>query len=337
MKRLSFRLALVTLPFGLSFIAALVVGLCVSVEAQHLKNVRRIGFLGTGSASSTATRVEAFRQELRDLGYGEGKDIAIDYRYAAGKVDRLPRLAMELVQLKADVLVAQGASAAHAAKNATSTIPIVIGNAADPVGTGLVTSLARPGGNITGLSDYNVGVITKRLELLKEVVPTASRIAVLLNPGNPTNPLQLNYLQATAPGLHVTLLSFEVRGPADIEPAFALMKKQRAAALIVVGDPMFGTHRMPLIELTAKNRLPAIWSISEYVDAGGLMSYGTQFDELFRRAAVYVDKILKGAKPGELPIEQPTKFELVIALKTAKQIGLTIPPHVLARADRVIK
>jgi putative ABC transport system substrate-binding protein len=307
------------------------------VNAQQAKKIARIGFLVTGSSSSASSRVEAFRQELRELGYAEGKDIAIEYRYAGGKSDRLPDQAAELVRLKVDVLVAQGAPAAHAAKNATTTIPIVIGNAADPVGTGLVASLARPGGNITGLSDFNVGVITKRLELLKEMVPTASRIAVMLNPANPTNPLQLKDLQAIAPALRVALLSLEVKGPDDIEPAFATMKKQRAAALIVVGDPMFGSHRARLIELTANSRLPAIWSVSEYVTAGGLMSYGTDFDDLFRRAAIYVDKILKGAKPADLPVEQPTTFELVINLKAAKQIGLTIPPNVLARADRVIR
>ena len=220
---------------------------------------------------------------------------------------------------------------------ATSTIPIVIGNAADPVGTELVASLARPGGNITGLSDFNVGVITKRLELLKEIVPTASRIAVMLNPANPTNPLQLKTLQDIAPALRLALLSFEIKGPDDIEPSFAAMKKDRATALLIVGDPMFGTHRTRLIDLTAKSRLPAIWSVSDYVAAGGLMSYGTDFNDLFRRAATYVDKILKGAKPGDLPIEQPTKFELVINLKAAKQIGLKIPPNVLARADKVIR
>jgi putative ABC transport system substrate-binding protein len=307
------------------------------VEAQQPKQVPRIGFLATGSAPAVLTRVEAFRRGLRDLGYVEGKNIAIEYRYAAGKSDRLPDLAAELIHLKVDVLVAQGAPAAHAAKNATNTIPIVMGNAADPVGTGLVTSLARPGGNITGLSDFNLGVITKRLELLKEVVPTASRIAVLLNPANPTNPLQLKDLEAIAPALRVTLLSLEVKGPDDIETAFTTVKKARAAALLIVGDPMFGANRTRLVELATKSRLPTIWSVREYVAAGGLMSYGTHLDDLHRRAAVYVDKILKGAKPADLPVEQPTKFEFIVNLKTAKQIGLTIPPNVLARADKVIR
>jgi putative ABC transport system substrate-binding protein len=239
-------------------IGAMLFALCAPSKAQQPKNVHRIGFLVTGSASSASTRIDAFRQELNVLGYIEGKNVAIEYRYAAGKTDRLPDQAAELVRLKVDVLVVQGAPAAHAAKNATSTIPIVIGNAADPVGTGLVASLARPGGNITGLSDFNVGVITKRLELIMEIVPNASRISVLLNPTNPTNPIQLKELQGIAPTLRVTLLSFEVRGPDDIEPAFAVMKRDRAAALIVIGDPMFGAHRNRLLELTAKSRLPAI-------------------------------------------------------------------------------
>jgi putative tryptophan/tyrosine transport system substrate-binding protein len=291
----------------------------------------------TGSAPSSASRVDAFRQELHTLGYVEGKNVFIEYRYAAGDSDRLLNFATELIRLKVDVLVAQGAPAAHAAKNATTTIPIVIGNAADPVGTGLVASLAQPGGNITGLSDFNVGLITKRLELLKEIVPTASRIGVMLNPGNPTNPLQLKTLQAIAPVLGVSLLSFPIKEARDIEPSFAAMRKDRAAALLIVGDPMFGTHRARMIDLTAKSRLPASWSIRDHVIAGGLMSYGSDFDDLFRRAAIYVDKILKGARPADLPIEQPTKFELVINLKTAKQIGLTLPPNILARADRVIR
>jgi len=231
-----------------------------------------------------------------------------------------------------------GAPAAHAAKNATSVIPIVIGNAADPVGTGLVASLARPGGNITGLSDFNLGVVTKRLELLKEVVPSASRVAVLLNPANPTNPLQLKEIQAVAPALGVTLLPLEAKEPNDIDRAFAVMRNQQAGALIVFGDLMlFGTHQKRLAELALKSRLPAIWAQKENVDAGGLMSYGTNFDDLYRRAAGYVDKILKGAKPADLPVEQPTKFELVINLKTAKALGLTIPQSVMLRADQVIE
>src|SRR5712692_3819657 len=208
-------------------------------EAQQTKKVPRIGFLASSSAERDKSRLAAFQQGLRELGYLEGKNIAIEQRYAAGQFEKLPELAAELIRLKVNVLVAEGAPAAHAAKNATSVVPIVIGNAADPVGTGLVASLARPGGNITGLSDFNLAVVTKRLELLKEVVPSVSRVAVLLNPANPTNPLQLKEIQAVAPTLGVTLLSMEVKGPDDIEPAFATMKKERAAALIVFGDPMF--------------------------------------------------------------------------------------------------
>jgi len=272
---------------------------------------------------------------LRELGYVEGKTVVIEPRHAAGRFDRLPELALELVRLKVDVLVVSGAPAAHAAKKATGTIPIVITNAADPVGTGLVASLARPGGNVTGLSDFNAGVITKRLELLKEVVPSASRIAILLNPANPTNPRQLKLVQAAAPAVGVTLLALEAKGADDIDRAFAAIRKERAGALVVVGDPMFSTHEKQILDGAARNRLPAIYSQAQWVDAGGLMCYGTNFPDLFHRAATYVDKILKGAKPADLPVEQPTRFELVINLKTAKAFGLTIPPSLLLRADRV--
>jgi putative ABC transport system substrate-binding protein len=316
---------------------ALLSALCASAGAQQRAKTPRIGFLIAGSTSGTSSRVEAFRQGLRELGYIEGKNVTIEYRYAAGRVDRLSELAAELVRLNPDVIVAGSAPAAHAAKSATRTIPIVMSNAADPVGTGLVSSLAQPGGNVTGLSDFNVGVVTKRLELLKEVVPSASRVTVLLNPANPTNPLQLKDLQAIAGALRVQLHPIEIETPEAIEPAFGAIRKERPSGLLVIGDPMFGAQRIRLIELTAKSRLPAIWAISDYVTAGGLMSYGTSFDDLHRRAAYYVDRILKGAKPVDLPVEQPMKFELVINLKTAKQIGITIPPNVLARADRVIR
>ena len=312
-------------------------GCAAKAEAQQAKKVPRIGFLSSRSPDAEKSRLVAFQQGLRELGYLEGKNILIEYRYAGGELDRLPDLAAELVRLKVDVLVATGAPAAHAAKNATSVIPIVIGNAADPVGTGLVASLARPGGNVTGLSDFNLGVVTKRLELLKEVVPTASRVAVLLNPANPTNPLQLKEIQAVAPALGVTLIPLEVKGPDDIDRAFTAMRKDRAGALIVFGDPTLETHRTRIMDLAVKNRLPAIGAQRAYVDAGGLMSYGTNFDDLYHRAATYVDKILKGTKPADLPVEQPMKFEFVVNLKTAQQIGLTIPQWVLMRADKVIK
>ena len=320
------------LAYGAAFLAA-----PFAAEAQPTKKIPRIGFLATSAAEVIKGRVAAFEQGLRELGYVKGKSIVIEYRYGDGKYERLPSLATELVRLPVDILVAVGAPAAHAAKNATSVIPIVIGNAADPVGTGLVANLARPGGNITGLSDFNLGVVTKRLELLKEVVPTASRVAVLLNPANPTNPLQLTEIRAVASALGVTLLPLEAREPDDIDRAFAVMRKERPEALIVFGDLMFGTHRRRIAELAVKGRLPTIWAVGENVNAGGLMSYGTNFDDLYRRAAGYVDRILKGARPGDLPVEQPTKFELVINLKTAKALGLTIPPSLLLRADQVIE
>ena len=318
-------------------LCALLVALCASVQAQQLRRVPRIGFLSSRSPDAEKSRLAAFQQGLQKLGYSAGKNILIEQRYAAGKFDRLPDLAAELVGLKVDVLVTTGTPAAHAAKNATSTIPIVIGNAGDPVGTGLVASLARPGGNVTGLSVLNTELSGKRLELLKEVVPTASRVAVLLNPANSINPLQLKEIQSAAPALGVTLHSLEVKGTDDIDRAFTAMKKERTGALIVLGDPLLETHRTRIAELAVKSQLPAIYSLAPYVEAGGLMSYGTNFDDLYRRAATYVDKILKGAKPADLPVEQPTKFEFVINLKAAKQIGLTIPPNVLARADRVIR
>jgi len=319
----------------LSVVAAL--GGTAITDAQQLKKVARIGFLASSSSERVKSRLAAFQQGLRELGYVEEKNVIIEYRSAEGKFERLPEIASELVRLKVDLLVVEGAPAAHATKNATSVIPIVIGNAADPVGTGLVASLARPGGNITGLSDFNLGVVTKRLELLKEVVPSASRIAVLWNPTNPTNPLQLKETQAAAPGLGVTLLSLEAKGADDIERAFSAIRKERPGALIVIGDPMFGTQQKRITQLTIKSRLPAIYGAPESVDAGGLMSYGTNFADLFRRAATYADKILKGTKPADLPVEQPKKFEFIINLKAAKQIGLIIPPNVLARADRVIR
>jgi len=312
--------------------------LCGAVaEAQQPKKVPRIGYLSSSSAERDKDLVAVFQEALRQLGYLEGKNIVIEKRYAAGQFGRLPELAAELIRDKVDVIVLAGAPAAHAAKNATSVIPIVMTNAADPVGTGLVASLARPGGNITGLSDFNVGIVTKRLELLKDVAPSAARVAVLLNPANPTNPLQLKEIQAVAPGLGVTLLALEAKGPDDIDRAFATIRRERPGAIMIIGDPMFGAHQGRLLDLAAKSRLAASYSIRPYVEAGGLMSYGTNFDDLYRRAATYVDKILKGAKPADLPVEQPKKFELVINLKTAKQIGLTIPQSVLYRADKVIK
>ena len=316
-------------------LSAMLFALCLSAKAQEPAKVFRIGYLSSTSSERQKSRQAAFRQGLRDLGYVEGKNIAFEYRYGDQKYERLPELVAELVRLKVDVIVAAGAPAAHAAKTATKTIPIVM-QSGDPVGTGLVASLARPGGNITGLSDFTVDVVTKRLELLKEVVPTVSRVAVLWNPVNPTNPITLKETQAVAPALGVTLLALEVKEADDIDRAFAVIRKERPGALIVFAG-VVTAHARRIIELAIKSRLPAMHAAPEDVGTGGLMSYGTNFDDLFRRAATYVDKILKGAKPADLPVEQPTKFEFIINLKAAKQIGLTIPPNLLARADKVIR
>jgi putative tryptophan/tyrosine transport system substrate-binding protein len=311
--------------------------LCVSAEAQQPKKVSRIGFFSYGSVEIEQSSLVAFQQGLRELGYLEGQNIVIEQRYAVGRSERLPELLAELVALKVDLLVVAGDPAVHAAKKTTNTIPIVMVASPDPVGTGLIASLAHPGGNVTGLSDFHGGVITKRLELLKDVVPSASRVAVLLNPVNPSNPLQLKDIQAVAPAFRVTLLPLEIKGPDDIDHTFTRIGKERPGALLVIGDRLFATHQKRIFEFVVKSRLPAIYSQSGYVDAGGLMSYGTSFADQYRRAATYVDKILKGARPADLPVEQPKKFEFVVNLKAAKQIGLTIPPNVLARADRVIK
>jgi len=308
-----------------------------SVHAQQPQKIPRLGYLSYGSVEIDKSLLAAFQQGLRELGYLEGKNIVIEQRYAAGQSDKLPELVAEFVRVKADVIVVTGDPAAHAAKKATTAIPIVIVTSPDPVGTGLIASLAHPGGNVTGLSDFHGGVVTKRLELLKDVAPLASRIAVLLNPANPSNPIQLKDIQAAASAFRVTLISLEVKGPDDIDPAFTTVVKERAGALLVLGDRLFATHQSQIIKFAVKNRLPTIYSQRLYVEAGGLMSYGANFTDQYRRAAIYVDKILKGAKPADLPVEQPRKFELVINLKAAKQIGLTIPPTVLARADRVIR
>jgi putative ABC transport system substrate-binding protein len=275
---------------------------------------------------------------LKDLGWVEGQNIVIEWRFAGGRAERLPDLAAELVRLQVDLIVVPSTPPALAAKNATKTIPIVTVGVGDPVGLGLVASLARPGGNITGLT----GVVTpeiagKQLELLKEAVPKVSRVAVLWNPATPGNALALRETEIAARVLGVELQLLEARSLNDFDSAFAAMTAKRAGALLVLGDVMFVTHRIRLAELVAKSRLPAMYGLREYVEAGGLMSYGPIASELFRRAATYVDKILKGAKPADLPVEQPTRFELVVNLKTAKALGLTIPQSVLIRADEVIR
>ena len=323
-----------------TFLTALIVSLVtapLAVEAQPAAKLWRVGYLSSSSAERERARVAAFQQALQELGYLEGKSIVIEQRYAGGEFERLPELAAELARLKVDVFVVAGAPAAHAAKKASSVIPSVMTGVADPVGMGLVASLARPGGSITGLSDFNTGVVVKRLELLREVVPSVSRVAVLLNPMNPSNSPQLRLTQAAAATLAVTLLTFEAKRADEIDRAFLAMKTERPGALLVIGDPLLGSHAKRIVELSTRNQLPAIYWTREFPDGGGLMSYGTNLDDLWRQAATYVDKILKGAKPADLPIEQPTKFELVINLKTAKALGLTIPPSLLLRADQVIE
>ena len=306
-------------------------------EAQQPKKVPRIGYLGATSASSESLRHEAFRQGLREVGYIEGQNITIEYRYAEGKLDRLPALAAELVALKVDVIVTGGPQATRPAKKATATIPIVMAFDSDPVGNGFVASLARPGGNVTGLSALSPEISGKQLELLKEIVPTLSRVAVLGNSAEPANALVLREVELAAGAFGVKLQHLDVLGPKDIETAFRAASKGRADAVLVLLSPVVISHRTQLVEIALKSRLPAIYFRPEFVEDGGLMSYATSFADLSRRAATYVDKILKGAKPADLPVEQPTKFELVINLKTAKQIGLTIPQSVLYRADKVIK
>lgn len=288
-----------------------------------------------GSVSTHKSRVEAFRQGLRDLGYMEGKNLLVEFRYAEGKLDRLPVLAAEVVRLKVDVIVAGSTRAARAAKQASGTIPIVVAAAGDLVGAGLVASLAKPGGNVTGLTNIDPDLTGKRLELLKEVVPKASRVSLLWYPGLDED--EVKQAQIAAPGLGITIQSVQVQTSEEFQGAFTVMGRERANALFIIQGSFTFFHRKQLAELAAKHRLPTICEGSLWTDDGCLMSYGTNLDYQYYRAAYYVDKILKGGKPADLPVEQPMKFELVINLKTAKQIGLTIPPNVLARADKVIK
>jgi ABC-type uncharacterized transport system substrate-binding protein len=308
----------------------------VSAQAQQPAKMPRIGYLTAASLSAIPHRTEAFRQGLRELGYVEGTNIVIDYRSPEGKRDRLPALAAELVSLKVDVIVTAGGGATLPARNATRTIPIVMAQDRDPVGNGFVASLARPGGNITGLSTLAPEIGGKQLELLKEIVPRLSRVAVLGTLTETAYAQLLKEMDLAAQALAVQLQYLDVRGPKDFEPVFRAAAKGRADAVLVVGGPVFNSHRTPIADLAIKSRLPAIYDGREYVERGGLLTYGVRLTDLDRRAATYVDKILKGAKPADLPVEQPTKFELVINLKTAKQIGVTIPPNVLARADKVI-
>ena len=315
----------------------LLIGVHVA-EAQQSGKVFRIGFLDPSTASSMEVLVGAFRQELGKLGWIEGKNITIEYRFAEQKSERLPELAAELVRLKVDLIVTSGGPTPLAAKKATSTIPIVMTNSVDPVGQGLVASLARPGGNVTGNSGLSPELITKMLEILKDSVPKLTRVGHLRSPGGSLTELQLKELRPAAQALTLKLEEIETEPDAKgLESAFQTAKQKQVDAIMVNPGRRFTAERKRIVELAGKYQLPAIYFSKEYVDEGGLMSYGADYDDLFRRAAVYVDKILKGAKPGDLPVQQATKFELVINLKAAKQAGLTIPPNVLARADRVIK
>jgi putative ABC transport system substrate-binding protein len=306
-------------------------------QAQQSLKIPRIGFLIAASPSSVSARLEAFRQGLRELGYVEGKNIVIEWRYAEGKLDRLPALAAELVQLKVDIIVTGPPSATRATKEATVTIPIVMAQDTDPVANRFVASLARPGGNITGLSTLATEISGKQLELLKEAVPRLSRVAILGNSAVPGNAQSLKEMELAAGAFKVQLQYVDVLDLKDIETAFRAASKARADAVLVLGNPVFLSQRIQITDLAVKTRLPAIYERPEYVEDGGLMTYGVNINDLFRRAATYVDKILKGRKPADLPVEQPIKFEFIVNLKAAKQIGLTIPPNVLVRADRVIR
>jgi ABC-type uncharacterized transport system substrate-binding protein len=306
-----------------------------SVQAQQMKKVARVGFITSSSVNKI--RIEAFEQGMRDLGYVMGKNIVIEYRSSEGKADRLPSLMAELLSLKPDVIVSAGATTTRAAKEATKTIPIIMAQDPDPVGNGFVTSLARPGRNITGLSSLSADLSGKRLELLKEILPKISRVTVLGTSTNTGNAQQLRGTEAAAEAFKMRVQYLDILDPKDIEIAFQAARKAQADAMIVLRGPVVISQPRQVVELAAKNKLPGIYPATEFADAGGLLVYAPNDDDLYRRAAYYVDKILKGAKPAEIPVEQPMKFDLVINLKTAKQIGLTIPPNVLARADRVIK
>jgi putative ABC transport system substrate-binding protein len=330
MNRKIFCLALCALLFALG----------VSAQAQQPAKVPRIGYLTNESLSALSARTEAFRKALRELGYLEGKNIVIEWRDAEGKLDRQNELAVELVRLRVDVIVTAGGQATRSAKEATMTIPIVMTQERDPVSSGFIASLARPGGNITGLSRLAPELSGKQLELLKEIIPRLFRVAVLvsLTQSSLTRTQTLKEIEVAAGALGVKLQYLDVQSLKDIEAAFRAARKSQADAVLwLVSGPIGGTHRPRIGELAVQSRLPAIYEQAEYVEAGGLISYGVSFTDLDRRAATYVDKILKGAKPADLPVEQPKKFEFVINLKAAKQIGLTIPPNVLARADKVIR
>jgi putative tryptophan/tyrosine transport system substrate-binding protein len=307
----------------------------IIAEAQQAKSAARVGLLASGRGLGSAG--DAFRQALRELGWVEGKNVVIQSQLAEVNLDKLPELATDLVQRKVAVIVADGDPAIQAAKRATGTIPIVLIAVGDPVTEGFVASLARPGGNLTGLTSISADLSGKRLELIKEIFSKASRITVLWNPASSSNVLEFKAMEVAARALGLKLQSLEVRGPQDFQGAFAAAPRDRASALVVVRDPLIDSQHFQILDFAIDKRLPLMHGERQFAEAGGLMSYGPSRVELFRRAATYVDKILKGTKPADLPVEQPTKFEFIINLKTAKQIGLTIPPNVLARADKVIK
>ncbi|QIO32360.1 ABC transporter substrate-binding protein [Bradyrhizobium sp. 1(2017)] len=315
------------------------VALCpFAARAQQVSKVPRIGYLGVTSPFDRPLLLDAFRQGLRERGLIEGQNIVIDYRFAEGRLDRLPDLAAELVRLNVDVIVSLGTQGVTAAKNATKSIPIVMIGVRDPVGIGLIASLARPGGNITGVSgSAGLEIVTKQLELLKETVPKIQRVAILSNPANAYHQLAIKELNVAALSLGVQLQLLEARGPNEFDGAFAAMAEERVEALLVLSDVIFNDHRARLVDLAAMNRLPTAYGIRESVEAGGVMSYGPSFLDFFRRSTAYVDKILKGVKPTDLPVEQPTKFELIINLRTARTLGIEIPPTLLSRADEVIE
>ena len=322
-----------------SALAALIVAFTLYgavTDAQQPKKVARICYLGN-TVTVTAENIKPFQQRLREIGYIEGQNLVIDCRYWEGRIERLPGLASEFVRLNCDVIVTQGAEAAEAAKNATKTIPIVMAFGADAVKRGIVADLARPGGNITGMTNIGAELYGKRLELLKETVPKLARAAFLWSPTSAGSYDNLKEVEAVARFFRLTLQSLEVKGPDDIEGAFQAAIKKRAQALLQGGGGFFAAHQKRIIELAEKNRLPAMYIVERFVEAGGLMSYGEDRAEMFRRAAEIVDKVLKGTKPGDIPVERPSKFEFVINLKTAKQLSLTIPPEVLARASRIIR
>ena len=319
-------------------VAAMLLAVAVLAEAQQPGKILRIGFLDASTASGTAGLVEVFRQELNKLGWIEGKNITFEYRFAEQKRERLPELAADLVRLKVDLIVVTSGPAAAAAKGATTTIPIVMMTSVDPVGEGLVASLARPGGNVTGFSSLAPELSTKRLEILKDVVPKLARVGLLRPGASVAQDLQLKELRPAALALKLKLEEIETQPDAKgLESAFQTAKQKQVGAIMTTATRNFFADRKRIVELAGKHRLPAIYFQKEFVDEGGLMSYGADYVDLYRRAAVYVDKILKGAKPADLPVEQPKKFEFIINLKAAKQIGLTIPVDVLARANKVIK